>query len=156
MAIVINTMQLDEVDKQILDILSRDGRITSAEIAKRLGVSTSTITRKTKRMEAAGIIRGYVGIIEDEHLGKTARAVLMLKMTGRDDTTNIMEAISENDDICNIYETMGNYDAILTVCSHNESKIYEMIKYLRALDGVLWVDFASIVNRKKVLKMILS
>lgn len=148
--------QLDEVDKQILGILSFEGRITAAEIAKRLEVSTSTITRKIKRMETAGIIRGYVGIIEDEQLGKTARAVLMLKMTGHDDASNIMDAISGNDDICNIYETMGNYDAILTVCSHNETKIYEMIKYLRSLDGVLWVDFASIVNRKKVLKMILS
>lgn len=149
-------MPLDEVDEQILDILSRDGRITAVEIAKRLEVSTSTITRKIKRMEAAGIIRGYVGIIEDEHLGKTARAVLMLKMTGQDDATNIMEVICQNDDICNIYETMGNYDAILTVCSHNENKIYEMIKYLRSLEEVLWVDFASIVNRKKVLKKILS
>lgn len=149
-------MPFDEVDEQILDILSRDGRITAVEIAKRLEVSTSTITRKIKRMEAAGIIRGYVAIIEDEHLGKTARAVLMLKMTGQDDATNIMEAICQNDDICNIYETMGNYDAILTVCSHNENKIYEMIKYLRSLEGVLWVDFASIVNRKKVLKKILS
>ena len=149
-------MPFDEVDEQILDILSRDGRITAVEIAKRLEVSTSTITRKIKRMEAAGIIRGYVAIIEDEHLGKTARAVLMLKLTGQDDATNIMEAICQNDDICNIYETMGNYDAILTVCSHNENKIYEMIKYLRSLEGVLWVDFASIVNRKKVLKKILS
>ena len=149
-------MQLDKVDTQILEILSKDGRITAAEIAKRLGVSTSTVTRKTKRMETEGIIQGYVGIIEDEQLGKTARAVLMLKMTGRDDASNIMDVISGNDDICNIYETMGNYDAILTVCSHSETKIYEMIKYLRSLDGVLWVDFASIVNRKKVLKMILS
>ena len=149
-------MHLEDVDAQILDILSKDGRIKAAEIADRLGVSTSTITRKIKRMEEAGFIRGYVGIIEDEKLGKTSRAVLMVKMTGHDDTKNIMESIENNDDICNIYETMGNYDAILTVCSENESTIYDMIKHLRALDGVLYVDHASIVNRKKVLKMILS
>lgn len=149
-------MRLDEVDTQILDILSREGRVTAAEIAKRLGVSTSTVTRKTKRLEAEGAIRGYVGIIEDEMLGKTSRAVLMVKITGHDGTATIMKEMSENDDICNIYETMGNYDAILTVCSPNEGSIFELIKYLRGLDGVLYVDFASIVNRKKVLKMILS
>ena len=149
-------MDLEEVDAQILDILSKDGRVRAAEIAKRLEVSTSTVTRKIKRMEAAGIIRGYVGIIEDEKLGKTSRAVLMVKMTGNDETRNIMEDIENNNDIYNIYETMGNYDAILTVCSKNESTIYEMIKHLRGLEGVLYVDHASIVNRKKVLKKILS
>lgn len=149
-------MPLEDVDAQILDILSKEGRIKAAEIANRLQVSTSTVTRKIKRMEEAGFIRGYVGIIEDEKLGKTSRAVLMVKMTGHSDTENIMEAIKENDDVCNIYETMGNYDAILTVCSENESTIYDMIKHLRAQDGVLYVDHASIVNRKKVLKTILS
>jgi Lrp/AsnC family leucine-responsive transcriptional regulator len=149
-------MDLEEVDAQILDILSKDGRIKAAEIAKRLDVSTSTVTRKIKRMEEEGIIRGYVGIIEDEKLGKTSRAVLMVKMTGHDGTENLMEEIRDNDDICNIYETMGNYDAILTVCSYNDSTIYDMIKHLRALEGVLYVDFASIVNRKKVMKTVLS
>lgn len=147
--------QLDEIDKQIVDILSLEGRITAVEISNRLDVSVSTITRKIKRLEEGGVIRGYVGIIDDEKLGKNARAVLMIKMTGKNNTNNIMDEIGKTADICNIYETMGTYDAILTACCENEAKVLEMIKYLRSLEGILWVDFASIVSRKKVLKKIL-
>jgi len=59
-------------------------------------------------------------------------------------------------DICNVFLTMGNYDMICTACTQNESKIYEMIQRLRKLKGVLWVDFASIVERKKVMSAVLE
>jgi len=50
---------------------------------------------------------------------------------------------------------MGNYDLILTACTINESELYNIIKRIRALDGILWVDFASIVARRKVLSTLI-
>lgn len=149
-------MDIDETDTQILEILSLDGRISASDIAKKLGLSTSTVTRKIKRLENEGAIRGFVCIIEDELIGKKSRAVLLMKLTGVVDSDNIIDTITQDPNICNVYETMGNYDLILTACSVNEANIYEMIKQLRAMKGVLWVDFASIVARKKVMKKILS
>lgn len=149
-------MDIDETDTQILEILSLDGRISASDIAKKLGLSTSTVTRKIKRLENEGAIRGFVCIIEDELIGKKSRAVLLMKLTGVVDSDNIIDTITQDPNICNVYETMGNYDLILTACSVNEANIYEMIKSLRALPGVLWVDFASIVARKKVMKRILT
>ena len=60
------------------------------------------------------------------------------------------------DDICNVFLTMGNYDMILTACTTDENELYRMIKKIRGEDGVLWVDSASIVTRKKVLSMIIE
>ena len=149
-------MDIDDTDKQILEILSKNGRISASEIANKLGLSTSTITRKIKRLEKDGAIRGFICIIEDELIGKKARAVLLMKLTGSVEHEKFIDEITEDPNICNVYETMGNYDIILTACSVNETNIYEMIKQLRAMKGVLWVDFASIVARKKVMKKILS
>ena len=148
-------VSLDAVDKKILEMLAEDSRITVREISRKLDVSPSTVSRKIKHMEEANIIKGYVSIIEDKEVGKGSRAVLLVRTSGEYDHKKIINDITEMDDVCNLFLTMGNYDIILTACTTNQTELYRMINDLRTLEGVLWVDFASIVSRKKVLSKIL-
>ena len=145
----------DSIDVKILDILRLDGRASIRDIAAELGVSPATVSRKIKRMEEENVIKAYVSIIEDEELGKGSRAVLLVRTSGEKDQSEVIEKISNMDDICNVFLTMGNYDLILTACTINESEIYNIIKRIRALEGILWVDFASIVARRKVLSTLI-
>jgi len=148
-------VRLDEVDKEILRILKLEGRASVREISRRLNVSPSTVSRKINKMEAEGTIKGYISIIEDEELGQGSRAVLLVRTSGDYDQGHVVEKIETMEDICNVFTTMGNYDLILTACTRNDSSLYEMINRIRKLEGILWVDFASIVTRKKVMSMIL-
>ena len=145
----------DQVDVKILDILRLDGRATIRDIAEKLGVSPATVSRKIKRMEEENVIKAYVSIIEDGELGKGSRAVLLVRTSGEKNPSEVIEDISEMEDICNVFLTMGNYDLILTACTINESELYNVIKRIRALEGILWVDFASIVARRKVLSTLI-
>lgn len=146
---------LDAVDKKILEMLIEDSRVTVRYISKKLDVSPSTVSRKIRRMEENNIIKGYVSIIEDREVGKGSRAVLLVRTSGEYDHNEIIEKMTKMDDVCNLFLTMGNYDVILTACTTDESELYKMINKLRTLEGVLWVDFASIVSRRKVLSKIL-
>lgn len=145
----------DSIDVKILDILRLDGRASIRDIAAELGVSPATVSRKIKRMEEENVIKAYVSIIEDEELGKGSRAVLLVRTSGEKDQSEVIEKISNMDDICNVFLTMGNYDLILTACTINESELYNIIKRIRVLEGILWVDFASIVARRKVLSTLI-
>lgn len=146
----------DEVDRQILLTLKMNGRASIRDIAKQLKVSPATVSRKIKKLEANNVIKAYVSIIEDEELGKGTRAVLMVKTTGDYDSNQIVERLTGMDDVCNVFLTMGNYDMILTACTTDEKELYRMIKKIRGEEGVLWVDSASIVTRKKVLSKIIT
>ena len=145
----------DSVDTKILDILRLDGRASIRDIAKKIGTSPATVSRKIRQMEDDNIIKAYVSIIEDEELGKGSRAVLLVRTSGEKDQSEVIEDISNMDDICNVFITMGNYDLILTACTINESELYNIINRIRALEGILWVDFASIVARRKVLSTLI-
>ena len=148
-------VSLDAVDKKILEMLAEDSRMTVRDISRKLDVSPSTVSRKIKQMENENIIKGYVSIIEDKEVGKGSRAVLLVRTSGEYDHKEIINNITEMDDVCNLFLTMGNYDIILTACTTDQSELYRMINDLRTLEGVLWVDFASIVSRRKVLSKIL-
>jgi DNA-binding Lrp family transcriptional regulator len=80
----------------------------------------------------------------------------LVRTIGDQSNTNIVENISEMNDICNVFVTMGNYDLILTACTSSDNELYNIIKRIRTLSGIAWVDFASIVTRKKVLNAIIE
>ena len=146
----------DPIDKKILEILRLDGKASVRDIAQRIDVSPATVSRKIKQMEQENVIKAYVSIIEDEEIGKGTRAVLLVRTIGDQSQTTIVEDISEMEDICNVFVTMGNYDLILTACTINENALYNILKRIRTIPGVAWVDFASIVRRKKVLSTIIE
>ncbi len=60
---------LDETDRQILAELQEDGRITNVELARRVDLSAPPCLRRVRRLEEAGIIRGYHAEIDPAALG---------------------------------------------------------------------------------------
>jgi DNA-binding Lrp family transcriptional regulator len=60
---------LDAIDRQILAELQADGRITNVELARRIGISAPPCLRRMRRLEEAGIIRGYHADTDPERLG---------------------------------------------------------------------------------------
>ncbi len=60
---------LDTVDRRILAELQADGRVTNVELARRAGISAPPCLRRMRRLEEAGVIRGYQAISDPQKLG---------------------------------------------------------------------------------------
>ena len=61
--------ELDGIDRRILDELQQDGRMTNVELARRAGISAPPCLRRVRRLEEAGIIRGYHADTDPQGLG---------------------------------------------------------------------------------------
>lgn len=61
--------ELDAIDWKILKELQEDGRMTNVELARRVGISAPPCLRRVKRLEEAGIIRGYRALLNAPALG---------------------------------------------------------------------------------------
>ena len=57
------TLALDDTDRRILHLLQTDGKASIQEIAGQVALSTSPCWRRIKRMEEAGLITGYIGLL---------------------------------------------------------------------------------------------
>ncbi|MDG4647705.1 Lrp/AsnC family transcriptional regulator [Roseibacterium sp. SDUM158017] len=62
-------MKFDEKDRQILRILSEDGRISNLNLADRVALSPSATLRRVQALEASGVIAGYRAVLDPERLG---------------------------------------------------------------------------------------
>lgn len=71
---------LDAIDAKILDLIQKDAALSVAEIADRVGLSSSPCWRRIKRMEETGIIRGRVTILDRDTLGLGFEVVANVKL----------------------------------------------------------------------------
>src|SRR5882762_8620055 len=60
---------IDDVDIQLLKLLQDDGRITNADLAKKVGLSPPSVLQRVRTLEKAGLIRGYHALLDSERLG---------------------------------------------------------------------------------------
>lgn len=72
--------EIDSVDARILDIIQRDASLSVAEIADRVGLSSSPCWRRIKRMEEAGFIKGRVTILDNFSLGLNFEVIASVKL----------------------------------------------------------------------------
>jgi Lrp/AsnC family leucine-responsive transcriptional regulator len=72
--------QLDRIDRNILTALSREGRLSMAELAAAVRLSKTPVTARVRRLEQAGIIRGYAALIDHERIGEGHVAFVQVKL----------------------------------------------------------------------------
>jgi len=72
---------LDRMDRNILAALGRDGRLSMAELAARVGLSKTPVQARVKRLERDGFIRGYSAIIDRERMGEGHVAFVQVKLS---------------------------------------------------------------------------
>ena len=72
--------QLDPIDAKILDMIQKDASLSVADIAERVGLSSSPCWRRIKRLEETGIITGRVTLLERNALGLGFEVVASVKL----------------------------------------------------------------------------
>ena len=75
-----NFIELDRFDRQILQVLQQDGRISNQDLADRIGLSPSPCLRRVRALEEAGIVTGYRALLNAKALGYTLMALIYISM----------------------------------------------------------------------------
>jgi Lrp/AsnC family transcriptional regulator, leucine-responsive regulatory protein len=89
---------VEEIDRQILGLLARDGRMSFTDLGKATGLSTSAIHQRVRRLEQRGVIRGYAAVIDPEAVGLSLTAfvsVTPLDQAAPDDVPDRLAGLPE-------------------------------------------------------------
>lgn len=76
--------KLDRVDRNILEALQQDARLSSADLAERVSLTPSPCWRRVKRLEDEGVIRGYHARLDSEKLGYQVTAFVHISLDKKD------------------------------------------------------------------------
>lgn len=108
---------MDDVDRSILAVLEKDGRISNADLAARVGLSASPCLRRVRRLEETGVIRGYRAQLDPAAVGRGLRvfAGIRLLRHGRTDVVAFERAVISLPEVAHTHHVTGNYDYLLQV-----------------------------------------
>lgn len=128
------SVKLDDVDKQIISALQADGRRPYSRIAADLDVSESVVRYRAQRLEQAGVLQ-VVGIADPLRIGFDRMALIGLKV--RPGTLDaVCAAITELPETSYVAALAGSFDAIVEVVCRDTAHFTELLKRLHLVDGV--------------------
>ncbi|MEQ8481496.1 MAG: Lrp/AsnC family transcriptional regulator [Hoeflea sp.] len=141
--------KLDDRDIKILAILSREGRISKAELAGRVNLSPTPCWERLRRLEKAGIISGYQASIELRHLGPQVSVFVMAELENHRSATfqAFEQAIASYDEIMSCWALGGGYDYLLHVITRDIDSYQRLIDNLLARRAGLARYFTYIVTK---------
>jgi DNA-binding Lrp family transcriptional regulator len=130
---------LDEFDHKILLELERDGALTSAALAERIGLSPSACHRRVKAMEAAAVIEGYAAILSEKALGRgsTVFVAVTLEDQRRETMAKFERAVAQCREVQDCHLMTGESDYLLRIVLRDDDR-YERVhqETLSRLPGV--------------------
>ncbi|XBQ16420.1 MAG: Lrp/AsnC family transcriptional regulator [Oceanicaulis sp.] len=132
-------MTFDAIDARLLETLQADARISNAELAEAVGLSASACHRRVKALEAAGVIAGYVALLDADRVGRGLTVfVLVTLQNQRRETLEAFEtAVAEIEEVMECRLTTGAEDYLLRL-QVRDARDYERVhrERLSGLPGV--------------------
>ncbi|MHA2033339.1 MAG: Lrp/AsnC family transcriptional regulator [Candidatus Kariarchaeaceae archaeon] len=136
-------MSLDEVDRKIIEILRRDGRIPFTEIGRELEISDATVHVRVKRMQKENIIKRFTVIVDEEVLGKKVSGFVLLNvMPGS--LEKVVDNLLEIECVNTIYEIHGLNDLILKILAADLDEMRDFLMNIREIQNVTSSELMAI------------
>lgn len=134
---------LDPVDRRLLQALQHNARASVTELAERVGLTTSPCVRRLKRLEQAGIIRGYAVLLDQEKVGLPVSVFVSVKLeTQREEALQVFEAaMRRSRQVVECYLMTGTRDYLLRVVVPDLAAFERFLKEtLTRVDGVASIE----------------
>jgi len=124
---------LDRIDRKILDILQREGRIAITELAQRVGLSTSPCSERVKRLEKNGVITGYHARVAPEAVGKTLLVFVQIKLSAKSGEVfdKVREQLAHMPEVLECHLVSGGFDYLV------KARLRGMGEYRHLLGDIL-------------------
>jgi DNA-binding Lrp family transcriptional regulator len=128
-------MTLADKDRQLLSLLSENARMATALLARKLGLSRTTVQAKIERLERDGVIAGYgVRLSEDFEKGLVkAHVLITLAPKALARVTQELHAI---EDVRALHSVSGSFDLIAIIAASSISELDLVIDRIGEIDGV--------------------
>lgn len=128
-------MELDEVDRKLIELLQEDAKVPYAKLAKRLGISSSGVHKRVKRLANEGVIRKFVAVVDPQILGKKLKAFIGIS-TAPGTCGEVIAQLSRRPEVLEIHEVAGEHDLFVKIITDDTLKLNEILHEMDRIQGV--------------------
>lgn len=137
-------MSIDEKDRQIMRLLQEDAKTPAKKISRKIESPITTVYSRIKKMEDAGVIKGYKTIFDATKLGRSTTAFILASITYRPsgfkdtlDQRTIAKEVARFPEVQEVHIITGDWDLLIKVKEEDVSSVGKfVIEKLRTVRGI--------------------
>ncbi|UFH55536.1 Lrp/AsnC family transcriptional regulator [Spirosoma sp. KNUC1025] len=149
--------KLDQIDRNVLEILQANAKITNAQLSKEIGLSPAPTLERVKKLETSGIIQSYHAQLSREKIGLGVTTFVMVTLVGhkKDTTMSFVDRVNEIPEIIECHHITGSGDFLLKVISKDISSYQAlMLDVINEIDEVANTQTMVIMSTFKESKVL--
>lgn len=127
---------MEEIDRQIVDLLIRDGRMSYTDLGRATGLSTSAVHQRVRRLEERGVIRGYAAVVDYEAIGLPLTAFISIKPIDPSQPDDAPDRLADFPEIETCHSVAGEENYILKVRVGTPGDLEDLLSRIRSKAGV--------------------
>lgn len=147
-----DSTEIDPIDRRILARLQRDASIQNQQLANEIGLSPSPCHRRVRALEEAGIIRGYVALLDGAAVGAGFLAYVEVRLERQavEFSERFEKAVLARAEILECVRVTGDYDYLLKVATRDIEAFHRfLIDTLTRIKGIANTRTSIALNRVK-------
>ena len=130
------TYVLDEIDRQLLGELQSDCKRSLKEIGAAVGLSAPSIMERVRKLEGAGIIKGYHALLEARKLGLDISAFIGVSISSPGLLSAFEDWVDSIAQVLECHHVTGGHTLLLKVKTQNTKALEQLISRIRSMEGV--------------------
>lgn len=136
---------MESIDRRILALLARDGRMSYTDIGKQTGLSTSAAQQRVRRLEQRGVIKGYAARLDAAELGLGVTAFVAIKPFDPSQPDDAPERLEHLAEIVSCYSVAGDASYLLKVQVATMSDLESLLARIRS-DGKVSTHTTTVLS----------
>ena len=138
---------LDKTDHALLALLRENARASTAELARRLALSRTTVQSRLERLERQRVVAGYTIVVPDELEAALVRAHVLITVAPRQSAA-IEAALRKIAEVRVLHSVSGPFDLIAIVAAQSIGELDALIDRIGALEGVERTTSAIVLSTR--------
>ncbi|HEY2100897.1 MAG: hypothetical protein QOC67_3549 [Pseudonocardiales bacterium] len=138
---------MDDIDRQVVGCLLRDGRATFAEVGAQVGLSAPAAKRRVDRLVASGAIRGFTAVIDPAALGWTTEAYVELYCRGTVSPQDLRRSLEHVPEVVSACTVTGSADALLQMLATDITQLEQAMERVRKEPNVDHTESVIVLSR---------
>jgi len=129
---------MDQIDRSIVQLLQREGRMSHEGIAKEINLSRPAVHDRIRRLETAGVIRGYEAKVDWEALGLPVTAFILARVSGNcyPAAQKILRMVTNDAMVEECHRVAGDWCLLIQTRSASPLALQTLLDEIRSVPGV--------------------
>lgn len=128
---------LDPVDRQILSLLQANARIPQAEIARTVGLAPSAVLERIRKLEARGVVRDYVTVLDPRALDQRLLAFVAIRTTDRPGEARVSDTLAAIPEVLEAHQVAGDDCLLVKIRARDPEHLSQILRErIGSVEGV--------------------